>query len=73
MLIALATQGVGVTMLPDFQARAEIEVGALTALGTPETGVEVQVFALTESAPPEVDALVHHLRDALSPSTQENP
>lgn len=71
-LIAFATAGAGITMMPDFIVRDAVEQGSLVQLTEPHQGTAAEVFAVTteQERPPRVRALVEFLAHELAATRQ---
>jgi len=72
-LIRFTAAGVGVTLMPDFLVRDEVERGELVRLTAPDEGVPAEVFALTgeQARTRRVEALLAHLVG--HPESWKNP
>lgn len=66
-LIAFAALGMGITLLPDFLVRDEVERGDLVRLTAPDDAVPAEVFAMTTQGRHRkpVQALLDHLATSL--------
>ena len=72
-LIAFAVLGTGITLLPDFIVRPEVERGELVRLNPEESGTPIRVFAVTmdERRSERVESLLDHLTSAVRAGLKE--